>query len=393
MRTIVRGWRARLLTLATAAALTACESAPQATPTSAASSSAASPEVTTAPSPTTEPVDVVKLFTDRADDFDSGVVTFEGTVTVGLVQVRLSGNSTFSGPDNRTITATTVGGVQAQVETIQVAGKRYLRNGEGPWLEVPVTSSSGDLTSQVGSAAKGSLRDEGTEQRQGQTVHKLVPTSTAGFDPSSLLSSVSGVEGMKVDLAFFVAEDGTPVTAAIGATWSQKVATQSVAGSLQVDLVFSHMGQAQTVTIPSGVWQRFSSSRYHFQVARPPDWTYFKAKDADEFDAPYYAYVLGNRHKTQGATLNAIAKVEATALKSFVGGKAVSNEAGTLGGATARFLSASGKSKQLGKTVQVYESIAVKGGFVYYVLWVSEVGHADEDLALFEQILGTFGFS
>ena len=392
MTSIVRKWPARLTALAAAVALAACQSAPQATGP-AGSAPAATNEATVAPTPTAVPVDVVKLFTEKAKDFDSGVVNFSGAATVGLVQVKLNGNSTYSGPDNRTVTTTTVGGVQADVETIQVAGKRYLKSGDGPWLQVPLTAGSGDLTSQVGTAAKGSLKDVGTEERQGQTVHKLVPSSSAGFDPSSLLSSVKGAEDMRVDLAFYVAEDCTPVAATIEATWTQKVGEQSVNGSLSFDLLFSHMGQSQTVKAPTDVWQAYSSTRYHFTMARPADWTYFKAKDADEFDAPYYAYTLVNRHKTQGLTLNAIAKYEVSALKTFVGGKAVSNEAATLGGVTARFLTASGKSKQLGKTVQVYEAIAVKGGFVYYALWVSEVGHAEEDLALFQEMLGTFGYS
>jgi hypothetical protein len=149
------------------------------------------------------------------------------------------------------------------------------------------------------------------------------------------------------------------------------------------------MGQAQTVKIPSDVWQRFASARYHFTMARPNEWTYFKAKDADEFDAPYYAYILANRHKTNGFTLNTIAKSEAASLKSFIGGKAVSNEAATVGGSTARFLSGSGKAKSLGKTVQTYEAVVVKGAFVYYIVWVSEAGHASEDLALFQEMLGT----
>ena len=392
MTPIVRWWPARLTALVAAVALAACQSAPQSTGP-AASAPAATNAASVAPTPTAVPVDVVRLFTEKAGDFDSGVVNFSGTATVGLVQVKLSGNSTYSGPDNRTVTTTTVGGVQADVETIQVAGKRYLKNAEGPWLQVPVATSSGDLTSQVGTAAKGSLRDVGTEERQGQTVHKLVPSSSAGFDPSALLSSVKGAEGMHVDLAFYVAEDGTPVAATIEATWTQTVGEQAVNGSLSFDLLFSHMGQSQTVKIPTDVWQAYSSTRYHFTMARPAEWTYFKAKDADEFDAPYYAYVLVNRHKTQGLTLNAITKAEVSAVKTFVGGKAVSNEAGTLGGATARFLTASGKSRQLDKTVQLYEAIAVKGGFVYYAIWVSEVGHADEDLALFREMLGTFGYS
>ena len=392
MTRIGRGWPARIAALAAAVAVAACQSAPQPSG-STATAPAATTAATVIPTATAQPVDVVKLFTEKSKDFDSGVVSFSGTATVGLVQVKLSGSSTSSGPDSRTLMTTTVGGVQAQVETIQVAGKRYLKNGEGPWLEVPIGTTSADLTSQVETVAKGSFTDQGTEQRLGQTVHKLVPSSSAGFDPSALLSSVKGAQDMKVDLAFYVAEDGTPVAATIEATWTQKAGEQSVNGALTFDLLFSQMGQSQMVRIPTDVWLAYSSTRYHFAIARPAEWTFFKAKDADEFDAPYYAYTLVNRHKTQGLTLNAIAKYEVSALKTFVGGKAVANEAATLSGATARFLSASGKSKELGKNVQVYEAIAVKNEFVYYVLWVSEAGHAAADLALFQEMLGTFAYS
>jgi hypothetical protein len=394
MTTILRGWSARLIALATVVAIAGCQSAPQATPTSAPSSPAPSPEITAAaPSPTVEPVDVVKAFTAKAGDFGSGVITLTGTATVGLIQVKLSGTSAFSGPDSQSLMTTTVGGIESKSETIQAAGKRYVRNGEGPWLEVPISSSSSELSRQIGSAAKGGLKDVGTEQREGQTVHKLVPTSSDAFDPSSLLSSISGAEDMHADIAFFVAGDGTPVAFTIAATWTQKVNGQSVNGSMDFDLAFSHLGQSQPITIPSDVWQRFTSSRYEFAMARPAEWTYFKAKDADEFDAPYYAYVLTNRHKTNGITLNEIAKFEASSLKTFIGGKAVSNESATVGGATARFLAGSGKAKSLGKTVQTYEAVVVKGAFVYYVLWVSEAGHAGEDRALFQEMLGTFAFT
>jgi hypothetical protein len=392
MTRIGRGWPARLIALGATVALAACQSAPQPSG-SAATAPAATTTATVAPTATAQPVDVVRLFTEKSKDFDNGVVSFSGTATVGLVQVKLNGSSTYSGPDSSTLTTTTVGGVESQVETVQVAGKRYLKSGAGPWLEVPITTTSGDFTSQVGTAAKGSLRDEGTEQRQGQTVHRLVPTSSAGFDPSALLSSVKGATDTKVDLAFYVAEDGTPVAAKVEATWTQKAGEQSLNGSLSFDLLFSHVGQSQTVRIPTDVWLAYSSTRYHFAMARPAEWTFFKAKDADEFDAPYYAYTLVSRHKTQGLTLNTLAKYEVSAMKAFVGGKAVANEAATLSGTTARFLTASGKSKELGKTVQVYEAIAVKNDFVYYVLWVSEVGHAADDLALFQEMLGTFSYS
>ena len=41
----------------------------------------------------------------------------------------------------------------------------------------------------------------------------------------------------------------------------------------------------------------------------------------------------------------------------------------------------------------VHEAIAIKSGFVYFVIWVSEVGHEAEDLALFRQMLGTFAYA
>jgi hypothetical protein len=391
MRSIVRARPARLIAVLAVLALAGCQSTPPATSSPVAPTSVSTPEITAAPpSPTAAAaVDVVKAFAAKANDLDSGVISFEGTERVGLVQVQLSGSSTFSGPDNRTLTTTTVGGVQTQVETVQVAGKRYVKNGDGPYLEVPIVASSGDLGSQVNAAAKGALTDQGTEQRQGQTVHKLVPAASAGFDPTSLVSGVSGVEGLAAGVAFYVAEDGTPVTATITATWTQKVGGQSVNASLEFNLVFSHVGQAQTVNIPTDVWQRFSSPRYQFSMARPAEWTYFKGKDNDEFDAPYYAYILANRHKTNGVTVNAIAKFEASSLKSFIGGKPVANDGATVGGATGRLLSGSGKAKSLGKTVQTYEAVIVKGAFVYYILWVSEAGHAADDLALFREMLGT----
>lgn len=392
MTRTTHGWRARLLALTAGLTIAACQSTPPATSAPTATAGAASPAATVAPSPT-ESADVVALFAAKAGSFKSGVMKFTGSATVGLTEVKLSGNTTFSGFDNSSQVSATVAGVEVQSETVQVVGKRYSRTGTGPWLEIPITNTSGDLSTQIGSAAKGSLKDEGTEDRNGQTVHKLVPSSTGAFDPSALLSGVTGAQDMHVDLAFYVTGDGTPVAASITATWTQKVGEQSYAGSLEFELTFSSLGQPQTIRIPEDVWVKFTSSRYHFAIAHPDDWTFFKAKGADELDAPTYAYVLASRQKSLGYTLNQWAKNEAASLKSFLGGKSISNEATTLGGVQARFLSGSGKAKQLGKTVVVYEVVAVKGGFEYFIVWVSQVGKADADKATFLQILSTWAYT
>lgn len=386
-------WRARALALAAVLAVAACQSAPAPTP-SPGGTAAATPEPTAAaPTATAAPVDVSALFTEKWKAVDSGVFTFEATVRSGLVQVAMSGNSTFDGPDSRTRISTTVGGVRVDTETVQVAGKRYMQTGSGPWLEVPVTSSSNDLGSQIATAAKGGLKDVGTEQRNGETVHRLEPT-TSSFDPSALLgASAAAVQDMAIEMAFFAAEDGTPKAATIEATWKQKVGEQLTDGSMEFGLTFSRLGSDQTIRAPEDVWKAFTSSRYHFRIAHPAEWTYFKAKGADELDAPYYAYVLASRGKAQGFSLNQWAKNEVAAIKAFVSTSSVSNEGRTLGGVQARILSGTGKAKDLGKKVVLYEAVAVKGGFVYFVIWVSEVGHEAEDLALFQQMLGTFAYT
>ena len=394
MASILRASRACVIALVAILGVSACQSAPAATPTAGATTAAATPEASADASPSAPPVDVVALFTEKTKSFDSGVMTMQGTATVGLIQIRLTGSVTFSGPDNRTRVTSTVGGVDVDGETIQVAGKRYSKTGDGPWLEVPIAAGSSGLSSQLATSAKSSLKDEGTVERHGDTVHKLVPASTDAFDPSSLLSSVSGARDMHLDLAFYVADDGTPVGATITASWTQDVNGQAANGSLDFDLTFSHLGQAQTIRIPPDVWPVFSSARYHFTIAHPADWTFFKAKGADELDAPYYAYIIASRQKAEGGNLNQWAKGQVTGLKSFLGGKPVSNEDATIGGVSARFLSGTGKARDLGgKNVVAYEAVALKGGFVYFVLWVSEVGNEAGDRALFEQMLSTFKFA
>jgi hypothetical protein len=395
MASMTRASRAGVVVLAGLFGVGACQSTPAATPTAETTSAAATQEATTNASPSAPPVDVVALFKAKAGSLKSGaVVTFQGTATIGLVQVRLNGNITYAGVDNRTLVTSTVGGVDVQVEQVQVAGRRYSRTGTGPWLEVAIPSGSSGLSGQLAASALATLHDEGVEEHNGDSLHKLVVSSDAGFDPSSLLSSVSGAENMKLDIAYFVGDDGTPVAATIDATWTQKAGEQAVDGSLRFDMTFSHLGQSQTVRIPPDVWPVFSSARYHFTMAHPTDWTFFKAKGADELDAPYYAYVLVSRQKTEGGNLNLWAKAQVAALKAFLGGKAVSNEDASLGGVGARLLSGIGKAKELGgKNVVAYEAVAIKGGFVYFVLWVSEVGDEANDRILLEQMLSTFQFA
>lgn len=311
------GWRGPAGLLAALIAFSACQAAtPTGTPAPVATAA-----VTAAPSPTSS-ADVVALFAERTGDLDSGVMNLDGTATIGLVQVKFNGNSTFSGPDSSGRMTTTVAAVSTDVLTVQVAGKKYQKTGDGPWLEVPISQTSA-LQDELSKSATASLTDAGTEERNGQTVHKLVPGSSSSFDPASILSSVAGVEDVHAELAFYATDDGTPVGASIDATWTQTVGTTKLDGSLTFDVRFSHLGQSQTIRAPEDVWSVFKSTRFHYSIAHPAEWTFYKAKAVDELDAPYLAYVIAKRQKAEGANLNQWAKGEIATTKIFLRTKAV----------------------------------------------------------------------
>src|SRR2546423_15256110 len=92
----------RFSVLMTAAALAvgACQTNPSpSTAPQPSGGTSASETPTEAPSPSPAP-DVSAAFTTAYAAIKTGILSVNGTVTVGQVQVSLSGSTTFSGPDS-----------------------------------------------------------------------------------------------------------------------------------------------------------------------------------------------------------------------------------------------------------------------------------------------------
>lgn len=361
-----------------------------AAPTAAAGSAA--PSVPVAPSPSAgAATDVVPLFAAAIADVSEGVLEMAATARVGNIQFTLAGSQAFDGPDSSDTTTTTIAGAATTVETIEVAGKRYTRTGDGPWTEAPL-SAKNDVLEQLVKNADSSMSDVGTETREGQLVHRLEVAGSA-FDPAALLSNATGVSDAAGTVVFFCTDDGTPVGAEIELTWKQQAGGQTADASMTLEMSFSQLGVAQTIVPPDEVWSVHTSSRYEYSIAYPSDYDFSKDKDYDYFFGPGLVDFYGvSRVDRQDLSLNIIAKSEVDSIKAYLGTRKVSNDAISMGGLEGRLLSASGNSADQGK-VLVYEVLVIKGQWVYYLAWFSEPGNEAADEATLRQAVSSFRFT
>jgi hypothetical protein len=364
----------------------ACNTAaPSATPAAATDSPTSAPTASPQPS-----IDVAALFAARIDEVASGVSSFEGTARIGTVQFTMTGSSAFDGPDTKGKTTTTIGGVASTVETTRVAGAAYKKSGDGPWVKSAATSG-GDINNELFENAD-SFQDDGTVTRNGQLVHELVASSDSGFDPAAIFGDAQGISNVEGSPSFFVTDDGTPVAATIDLTWRQVVGEQTLDGSMSFELTFSQLDAPQTIRAPDDAWTRFTSDRWGYSIAYPPDYDFDSDKDYDYFIGPDAGFYTGSRSNNQGFTLNVITNAEIASVKDYLGTRSVTNDAITVGGLPGRLLQASGKSPDLGKVLAL-EAIVVKGKHLYSIVWFSEPGNEAADLALFKQAISTVTFA
>jgi hypothetical protein len=332
---------------------------------------------------------VAALFAARIDEVASGASSFEGTAQIGDVQFTMTGSSAFDGPDTKSKTTTTIGGVSTVAETSRVAGTAYQKSGDGPWVKSAATGS-GDINNELFKNAE-SFRDDGTVTRNGQLVHELVASSESGFDPAAIFGAAKGISNVEGTPSFFVTDDGTPVAATIDLTWRQVVGEQTLDGEMSFEITFSQLDAPQTIRAPEGAWTRFTSDRWAYSVAHPSDYDFDTDKDYDYFIGPSAGFYTASRTNNQGFTLNVLANAEVASVKDYLDTRTVSNDSITVGGQPGRLLQASGKSPDLGKVLAL-EVLVVKGKYLYSFVWFSEPGNEAADLALFRQAVSTVTF-
>jgi hypothetical protein len=363
--------------LMVAVVFAACSGQTPATPT---------PQVTATAAPTPTPIDVPKAFLPQIVAATSGKLAITGTLDLGSQTGPLSGSVTYVGGDSDQTLTIALGGTPSTTYSIRKAGSGYTKNGDGPWLPDAAKPAAGkDLSTVFRSLA--SLTDAGTETKGGVELHRLEMPAGTVLDPAIIGLTAAGITDAKLSLVFYAEADGTPAIVSLTATWTQS----GQPARMVMDMRFVQIGGSLAITIPAHVWTTFASTRFHYLMDFPDDWDVSTTdKTFDRFASPGESFALATRAKTNGATLNDIAKAEIAVNKksSLV---LVKNESYKVAGQQARFITYGATLS--GKKYAAYEVIVVNGAYWYGMVWLSPAASAAADLVTAKLMISTFAFS
>jgi hypothetical protein len=377
--------RAIALLVAAAVTLGAC-STTTTTPSVSATPPAAAATILPSPTP-----DVAKLFLGQIATATKASLTTTGTLEIGAQLGDISGSLTYVGGDTNQTTTITIAGVASTTANVHVAGVGYTKVGDGPWFKDLTPPATG---SDLAALLKGlsSFVDKGVEQHDGKAAHRIelaagttIPAAAFGLtDPAMVNPTVA--------IVFYAADDGKPLAMVVTVTWTQAVNGATIPVKMTLDLTFTQIGGSLTVQVPLHVWNRFTSTRYHYKLSYPDEWDVITTyKGYDLFDSPISATIVAARTKVSGVTLNSLAKATISYNKTHYHWTFNTNVSTKLGGVAARLITYHATIS--GVKVVIYEVVALKGGYAYDLGWSSDKGAEAADLVLFMEILATFGFA
>ena len=370
-------------------AIGACQpnsTTPGPNPSEAAAASVAPTEV-----PSATPADVTKLFLAQIVGATKGQLTLTGSLELGSQIGDVGGSLTYVGGDSDQTTTITIAGVVTTTHNIHVAGVGYTQNGTGPWFkDLKPPATGGDLVSVLKALA--SLVDKGVETHDGVQAHRIELGAGTTISAAAFGLTDPAMQSPTVALVFYAADDGKPIAIVVTITWTQAVNGTPIPVKMTMDLAYTQIGGSLSVSVPDHVYQRFTSTRYHYALAYPDDWDADTSnKGFDAFNAPADDFMTANRTKVSGVKLNTFTTALISYEKSHFHWTFNSNVGITFGGVKARLLTFHYTSG--GKKLVIYQVVALKGGYAYAVNWGSPAGHEADDLATFKQVLATFAFA
>jgi hypothetical protein len=383
--------------LGLAVVVAGCGASTSPTPSAAAPSPPPPSVAPAAPSPSPSP-DVAALFLkDMSDITAERVADVSGMLTVGAVVAPLSGLMQMRGADQRTELRIDLPGAPTEQSTVAVGGSRFVSSNGGPWFEEAAAAGSQDLGSVLADIV--TLRDGGTEQRDGVTVHHLLP-STGTSSSFDLPASVVGLadESQKdptASMDLFATTDGSPAYIDLAASWTQLAGEQEAPAVIDMTLAFRDGASVDIARPPDEeIWKRFVSKRYGYSIGYPSVWEILipSARDGEpdifaESDTELGFVIRERQPKAAADHLDAYAAafIKAT---SKLSGKPETDERVMVGILPGRRLTY--HEKLDGRDVFTVYTLTIKGRNGYQIGTVGPPGYEEDVINLNEVTAATF---
>ena len=245
---------------------------------------------TVAPTPTASPPDVAAAFAERINEELTFVSDLSGTVTVGDIEGTVSGRVDVVGSDVHSLTVIEIPGAPIQEnEFLRVDGVTYGRSENGNWVELDTDGSPATrdpITAALADAA--ALEVVGTEEHDGETLHRIESTSGADISPADLGITSSDITEFEAEVAFLAEDDGTLAGIIFVAAWLQ--GTQGEPIPAEMELTFLAADRVATIEAPEEVWMRYESAEFGYRMDHPADWDVVHQPAEGEF-SPFDLYL------------------------------------------------------------------------------------------------------
>lgn len=345
-------------------------------------------EPTPAPTATPEAVDVAEIFVTTLLAAPSGRLPISGTVTFGTTEATLSGGIQVAGQDSSTTLTFDIAGARQTQDSVRIGTQRWTREDPGPWvLEPDPADPERSLAAFL--ATLTSLEDQGVVTKDGRELHRLLPPAGTAVTPEALGLDPS-IEVADIAVEFWAEPDGTPAIWTVGVTWTQATPDGSVPIDFVMDVDLSGLGEAVQIEPPADAWTRFVSSRFGYSIAHPADWRVVEDEGQDVLARGDEAFIYVAPQSAPGQSLDRFTEELVAYYERELGATFATNEAATLGGGPARFVTGHFESDQ--GRLFLADTIAVRGDAGWEVYLLNQAGTEESDLEALGLFLGTFEF-
>jgi hypothetical protein len=304
----------------------------------------------------------------------------QGTLLEGTESRKLSGTIAFKGPDS-SIDLIEGGVTDAHRDEIVVAGKRYLRIDDGPWVSQGAKPSGTGLLATLKAAGSGA--DEGIRQLGTKSYHRIVSVGNTVDVAGALGLETWNWTEVNSRLRIWADDAGKPVGFGATLTWSEPIAGLATFCDLEIDVLFDASPKV-SIAAPKGAWKWIVDTDREISFAVPAAWatdTIEAMPDAGAYLGKGQGEFAYQRLQTGGAALELLAD-------SLVKGAGIEPDSRSYCAAGGRRAICLLTSVPTSKVFMI-ETLAVQGGWAYVLVFYGSQTQKVANQKLNDEIVAT----